>query len=297
MKRDEIRIRDPFIFTHESEKMYYLFGTTDTTCWDGDGVGFDCYKSRDLINWEGPIPAFRSSEGFWATRNFWAPEVHSYKDRYYMFATFKADNMYRGTQILVSDYVSGPYKPLTDRPITPPDWECLDGTLHIDSDGHPWLVFCHEWTQVHNGAMYAMKLTEDLKKGAGRPVFLFNASEGPWVLPLKPHEQEYLSRLFPNYVTDGPYLHRMKKGTLAMLWSSYGTSGYAMGIALSENGDVSGPWIQEEVPLWKEDGGHGMIFHTFDRRLMLTFHSPNNSPDERAVFFEIFEEGDSLRLK
>ena len=70
-----------------------------------------------------------------------------------------------------------------------------------------------------------------------------------------------------------------------------------MGIARSESGHVTGPWLQEKDPLWAEDGGHGMIFKTFDGRLMLTFHSPNQTPQERAVFIEIEETHDSLRLR
>ncbi|MFZ0544128.1 MAG: hypothetical protein WAM60_01730 [Candidatus Promineifilaceae bacterium] len=32
--------------------------------------------------------------------------------------------------------VSGPYSPLVDGPITPDNWQCLDGTLHVDEDGN-----------------------------------------------------------------------------------------------------------------------------------------------------------------
>lgn len=296
MKTNDIQIRDPFVVPIEDEDMYFLFGTTDANCWCGTGTGFDCYKSSDLLDWEGPIPAFRPLPAFWATTNFWAPEVHPFRGRFYMFASFKADVQYRGTQILVSDSVSGPYIPLTDGPVTPPDWQCLDGTLCVDLAGHPWIVFCHEWVQVHNGAIYAMRLSPDLKQSVGRPVFLFNASEGAWVRqPEWP--KEGASRRFPDYVTDGPFLHRLASGSLIMLWSSFGKQGYAMGIARSETGDVTGPWRQEAEPLWAEDGGHGMIFRALDGRLFVTFHSPNMTPNERPVFVEIEEAGDGIRLK
>ena len=105
------------------------------------------------------------------------------------------------------------------------------------------------------------------------------------------------SRHFPDYITDGPFLHRLANGSLIMLWSSMGGKGYAMGIARSETGAVTGPWRQQAEPLWAEDGGHGMIFRTFDGRLMLTFHRPNNTPEERAVMIEIEEAGDTVRIK
>ncbi|MEZ4518770.1 MAG: glycoside hydrolase family 43 protein [Chloroflexota bacterium] len=296
MKTNEIQIRDPFIYTDQDQRAYYMFGTTDQNCWRGPGQGFDCYRSVDLNEWEGPIPAFRPPSSFWGKENFWAPEVHNYNGQFYMFATFVAEDHYRATQILTAKDVSGPYVPLTADPITPANWQCLDGTLHVDEDGNPWIVFCHEWVQIHNGSVCAMRLSTDLKEAVGRPIFLFNASEAPWVRrPGWPEEGAKFR--FPTYVTDGPFLRRLSDGTLIMLWSSIGTKGYAMGVCLSETGAVLGPWQQISEPVWAEDGGHGMIFETLDERLMLTFHSPNRTPDERAVFVEIEEEQGGIRLK
>lgn len=297
MKRNEIQIRDPFIFPHAVEKQYYMFGTTDEDCWRGPGVGFDCYCSADLEEWEGPFAAFRPAADFWAEKNFWAPEYHFFQGRHYLFASFVAERCYRGTQILVADRITGSYAPLTDGPVTPVDWQCLDGTLHVDENGRPWIVFCHEWVQIHNGSVCALPLTDDLTQAAGRPVFLFNASEGEWVRPFTDWNLENKRHPFPTYVTDGPFVHRLHSGTLLMLWSSFGSKGYAMGIARSESGHITGPWVQEPQPLWAEDGGHGMIFQTFDGRLMLTFHSPNETPKERPFFVEIEETHNSLRLK
>lgn len=291
----DIQIRDPFVLPVESEGCYYLFGSTDPDIWRGPGVGFDCYRSRDLANWEGPLEAFRPAPGFWATTNFWAPEAHAYRGRYYLFASFKAPNRYRGTQILSADAPQGPYQPLTGGPITPPNWECLDGTLHVDAQGRPWIVFCHEWVQVHNGAVYAMPLSDDLTSPAGRPVFLFNASEAPWVRQDDwPGPDERIR--FPRYVTDGPFLHRTAAGALLMLWSSIGSKGYAMGVARSLSGEVTGPWVQRREALWEEDGGHGMVFRAFDGRLFITLHQPNNSPHERAHFYEVQETEDGFTL-
>lgn len=296
MKTADIHIRDPFVLPDETEGLYYLFGTTDPDCWTGPGQGFDCFKSRDLCAWTGPMPAFRPRNGFWATTNFWAPEVHRVNGRFHMFASFKADKRYRGTQILVSDSAAGPYTALTDGPVTPADWECLDGTLHIDRRGDPWMVFCHEWVQVHNGAIHAIRLSPDLTHPAGRPVFLFNASEAPWVRRAE-WAPEGSPRQFPVYVTDGPFLHRLASGVLLLLWSSVGAAGYAMGIARSETGDVTGPWCQVAEPLWARDGGHGMLFRAFDGRLLLTLHTPNRTPDERPIFVEIEETADGIRLR
>ena len=296
MKTTDIHIRDPFVLPIAQSGFYYLFGTTDKNCWGGKGTGFDCYRSRDLSDWEGPFPAFRPAPSFWGETQFWSPEVHFFKGRSYMFATFKAEGCYRGTQILVADAPEGPYEPWSDGPVTPKNWECLDGTLHIDEDGNPWIVFCHEWVQVHNGAVYAQRLSEDLKQAVGRPVFLFNASEAPWGCASNWKDNK-TPRLFPVYVTDGPFLYRTREGGLLMLWSSDGQKGYAMGIARSTTGKVEGPWEHEPEALWSEDGGHGMIFRAFDGRLFVTLHQPNKLTKERPVFREICEKDNALFLK
>lgn len=296
MKTEDIQIRDPYVYADQHEKTYYMFGTTDKNCWRGPGQGFDCYRSNDLREWDGPIPAFRPSNDFWGKENFWAPEVHKFNDHYYMFATFIAKERYRGTQILAAQDVVGPYMPLTDGPVTPTDWQCLDGTLHIDEDGNPWMVFCHEWVQIHNGSICAIRLTKNLQAAVGRPLFLFNASQAPWVRETGWPEKGS-KYWFPTYVTDGPFLYHLQDGTLIMLWSSMGSKGYAMGVCRSESGKVTGPWRHDPEPIWAEDGGHGMIFKTFEDQLMLTFHSPNKSPHERAIFVEIEEKQGGLRLK
>ena len=297
LNRNEIHIRDPFILPLPAEERYLLFGTTaGKNAWAGPGVGFDCYSSRDLEHWDGPLSAFRPPPDFWATTQFWAPEVYAYRGRYYMFASFKAPKCYRGTQVLVAVAPEGPFVPLTDGPVTPPDWECLDGTLHIEADGQPWIVFCHEWGQVHNGGMWAMPLTPDLRTAAGRPVFLFNASEAPWkCTPVWP--QEGSPKHFPTYVTDGPFLYRTRAGVLLMLWSSCGTDGYTLGTARSASGRIEGPWLQDPELLYARDGGHGMLFRTFSGRLMLSLHAPNRAPEERLVLLEVEDQGESLKIK
>ncbi len=302
MNLSDIQIRDPYILPVESSGMYYLYGTTDKEPWGPRGVGFDCYRSKDLQNWEGPIEAFRPRPGFWATRHYWAPEVHAYKSRYFMFASFVSDERLRGTQILVADKPEGPFELWSDGPVTPEKMQALDGTLHIDDEGKPWMVFCHEWVQVLDGAMVAMRLSDDLKQAEGEPVALFHASAAPWVNSFRVDDPKRLVNPDPKSiekdltVTDGPFLHRTSNGTLLMLWSSFGKKGYAMGLARSESGNILGPWVQDAEPLWAEDGGHGMFFRTFDGDLYVTLHQPNNTPNERAAFYRLVEMEDGLRL-
>ena len=283
----DIHLRDPFILRHETDGAYYLFGTG----WSlGEGPGCMAYRSRDLVRWEGPEAAFRRPEGFWADRDYWAPEVHAYRGRYYLFGSLKSEDARRGTQILVADHPAGPYAPHSDGPVTPRDWECLDGTLYVDEDGRPWLVFCHEWLQVQAGEMCAIPLTEDLRKAAGPPQLLFRASEAPWIRALGDADSG-------NYITDGPFMIRGQGGELFMLWASFSDGGYAQAYAVSRSGALAGPWEQAVEPLYRDDGGHAMVFTGPDGARILALHQPNGGAAERPRLFRFIERDGALAIE
>lgn len=247
----DIQIRDPFVLPVPAHGRYYLFGSTDACIWRGPATGFDAYWSEDLEDWSGPLPAFRPEPDFWSHTQYWAPEVHAYAGAYYMFATFAAEGQRRGTQVLRADTPAGPYRPWSPEPLTPRDWECLDGTLHLER-GRPFLVFCHEWKDTGDGEIWATELDADLRATASEPVLLFSASAAPWARPLS---AEAAKSDWPSYVTDGPFLHTTADGRLLMVWSSMGEEGYALGVASSASGSVFGPWHQSEQALWPRDGG------------------------------------------
>lgn len=279
MKREDIQIRDPFVLLYRDR--YYLYGTTDKNPWEGSGQGFDAYVSEDLEHWEGPFPVFRPPAGFWADLNFWAPEVFVYQDRLYMIASFRAEGKSRASQLLQSESPLGPFVPMAE-PITPGGWWCLDGTLHVEENGQPWIVFCREWLSVQDGQIYAVKVSADLSRRIAEPVLLFAASEAPFVRTIGKDEQTGKD----NYVTDGPFIVALPGGRLSMIWSSFGEYGYTVGQALSDNG-IAGPWRHEEQPLYAQNGGHGMVFRTREGQSKLALHDPNETPDERPVFLDL----------
>lgn len=293
-RTEDIRIRDPFVLPVPDEGYYYLYGTGTPL---GE-LGFDGYRSRDLKHWEGPFPVFRPPADFWGNQLFWAPEVHRHKGKYYLFGTFDrkpgnggAERGPRGTQICVSDAPGGPFTPIGERAHTPGDWEALDGTLYIDEEDQPWMVFCHEWIQVGDGEMVAVRLKEDLSGTVGETHRLFKAGDAPWVKEIGHGKHR-------GKVSDGPWFVRTPDGPLLMLWSSFGQDGrYKVGVARSESGNLLGPWAQAPTLLIEDDGGHPMIFETFDGKLLLSFHRPNRHPQERAQFVEVGVEGGGIRLR
>lgn len=280
MKLNEINIRDPFIL--KEADTYYLYGTRAKDF--GCGVsGFDVYTSTDLEEWSEPEICFDSEAAGLNRQVNWAPEVHKYKGRFYMFATFTRENGLRGTFSLVSNSPSGPFTPHSKSALTPYDWECLDGTLYIDKNGEPYLVFCHEHTQVIDGTVCYIKLNEELTQSVGRAEYIFSGSS-PYFIDEKPEGE--------HYITDGPFMYRTSGGELLMIWSTFINHQYSQCVAKSDNGEITGSF-EHLSPLITDDGGHGMLFNA-DGKLLLTFHTPNKSLEEHPTLIELKDDGDRL---
>lgn len=294
--RNQLRARDACIWPNPATQEYLMY-------FAGRGpnrrAAVVAYTSKDLETWTGPTVVFERPAEWWADRGIWAPEMHAYHGKYYLFLTFDSTHQFpeqwrdwlprvkRGSQVLVSDSPMGPFQPFANRSTLPEDMMTLDGTLFVE-DGTPWMVFCHEWVQIKDGTVECIQLAPDLSATVGEPKRLFHGSDAPWAQK---------SPQYGCYVTDGPWLHRTASGKLLMLWSSGSPTGYAVGIATSESGKLAGPWKQAPAALFADDGGHPMLFRTFDGRLMLAVHQPNKTPFEREVFLELEETGDTLVLK
>ena len=292
LKTEDIHIRDPFVHPDRKSGMYYLYssiyGSTNgderVDAFLNTGRGVCAYTSHDLENWRAPVTVLDLPPSLGCTA-VWAPEMHEYKGRYYIFATLTMDDVVigkgpkgnvcpkRGTWTFVSDSPAGPFRIMKRDSVTPPAWSALDGTLWVE-DGRPWMVFCHEWTQLGVGDMCAMPLKDDLSDAVGEPIVLFKASDAPD--PKRPCK-----------VTDGPWLFRADGGgPLSMYWSTDGSSGYSV-YRVSSRAGVAGPWEGHEL-VFDKDGGHGMVFTDFSGVRRFALHRPNSPRGaERMVPLEL----------
>ena len=282
MKKDEINIRDPFVVYENG--LYYMYGTRAKNFGVRTG-GFDVYVSKDLNEWSEPIECFDSAKHELNDGVNWAPEVHKYNDKYYMFASFTAKNGLHATYSLVSDTLTGPFKPNSNGPLTPDGWECIDGTLYVDEQGIPYLVFCCEHTQITNGKICYLRLNENLDSAVGDAVTLFKASECEWVDPIRDD----------HYVTDGPFMYRANSGDLFMIWSSFIGGKYAELIVKFKDGKF-GTEFEHLKPMLDSDGGHGMIFSD-EKNTYFTYHTPNTKLSERPEFCIAEYTGKTLSIK
>lgn len=302
-KLSDLRIRDPYIVADENTNTYYLYGQTGNRLSKDTIKGVEVYKSKDLVNWSGPKTVYKSAPNHWAKDMIWAPEVHLYKGKYYLFVTLtnatplkpKEENkpplLRRGTQIFVSDSPEGPFEAFFNEPTTPYDWMSLDGTLWVENDT-PYMIFCHEWAQIVDGTMELVELENNLSKPVEKPETLFKATDASWVKSLSVTGYKY-----NGYVTDGCFVYKTKTDNLIMIWSSFTEKGYALGQLISDSGSIKGPWRHIDELIFEDEGGHGMIFTDFEGNLRIILHQPNSSPNERPRLFELEDLGDKLRLK
>ncbi len=271
---------------------YYLYHRSDN---DGR-EGILCSVSEDLENWSQPVTVFAVPDGFHGEKDlFWAPECHYYEGNFYIFTSvYSKTYAHRAVSVYRADNPLGPFTDIAGGCITPPEWDAIDGTLYVDEDGQPWMVFVHEWTSMPegNGGMCAARLAPDLSRIEGEPIELFRAKDVPWAT---------------KGVTDGPFLYKTDGGKLLMIWSNFSREGYVVALAKSESGNITGPWTHNDKlfyqkglrPDFTTDGGHGMLFRTFAGKTMLSLHGPNATSKtdfEHIQLYPIKEENDWIKI-
>lgn len=270
--------RDPFVLADDGS--YYMYGT-----------GWFCYKntSGQLDGpWQTVGKIVRDPEEFAGDR--WAPEVYKYNDAYYMFTTYESSKGgKRGCAVLRASSPTSFFTEVSDGIITPPDDSSIDGTLYIDPQGDPWMVYVDEWIDNEDlvGRMMAARMSEDLTKLISEPIELFRADDAPWAR---------------DGITDGCFMHTLSDGQLLMLWSNFDEAGYCVGIARSRSGKLDGQWEQDEMPLFskqygKYDGGHPMLLTDNDGQLWMVLHAPNKPEGDRTetpVFIPMEERDGTL---
>jgi len=298
VKLAEIRLRDGNMLANPTDGWYYFVTSMVGRDDSGRKPTISAFRSKNLIDWEGPFVVFVAEDNTWEGIDIigiWAPEMHFYKGKYYIFTTFNTSEklceqwidweprVIRGSVVLVSDSPLGPFRTFSNKPVLPTDMMTLDGTLIVE-DEIPYMVYCHEWVQIVNGTIEIIQMKDDLSEVVGQPKRLFWGSMAPWK-----------SSRNTSFVTDGPSFHKSKSGKLFMIWSSFSDTGYTTGIAVSESGNIFGPWHQQAEPLYTNDGGHGFIFTRFDGQLMLVLHQPN-SKNERFRLYELEDTGETLKI-
>ena len=303
----DLRVRDPFIVNVGGECPYLLYMSDS---WLDGTAGVSVSRSRDLVSWTKPQNVMRAPG--WCGY-VWAPEIHRWKDAWYMFVTLKEKReLHRPIKTMVpgepdwehgpgaatnstchavwvyrSENPMGPFRPVSDDAIVDREWVSLDGTLAVE-DGKPWMVFTHDWAQVKVGTYELAPMSDDLTRFLAPPRTLFTAAAFDM-------EKD-------RGVTDGAFVYRSpKSGKLFMIWSTHNPArphgrDYCVVLTESASGRLAGPWTNHRL-LFDDNGGHGMIFRKTDGELALCLHCPEEWGFEHPRILPLEDTGDTLRIR
>ena len=298
---NDLVMSDPFIYPHPETQTYYL---TSSGGW--------MYKSNDLKMWTGPYNII-DIKGLWLEKAGFAAaaEIHRIGDKYYYAGTWSDHSdlieqvprrynvPHNQTYLLRADNPEGPYTSFAIEPgydYQPREWDCIDGTLY-EENGKIYMIFVHEWTQLIDGTMDYIELAPDLSYTLSeKPVTMFRATEAPWAMEMNSIGEATFGLKMPGWVTDGPQMFRTQTGKLGMLWSSWGNERYVQGIAYSESGTIAGPWVQEKEPFLSNNSGHGMLFKTFEGKLIFLVHHAEENGPRKPQYWNVDDSGDKLVL-
>jgi len=257
-----VYLADPTIFY--SNGLYFLYGTELTP-----EKGFPVLVSTDLKEWR---TSPKTTNGYallkgaktFGTTGFWAPQVFSYKNKYYMLYTANEH-----IAIAESNSTTGPF---TQKKMCalPGKTKQIDPFLFFDEDGKKYLyhvrlgggnnIFVAEFKDDFSGIK-----EETLKKCI--------SAEGGW---------EDTKRIAAPPIAEGPTVIK-HKGTYYLFYScnDFRNIDYAVGYATSRT--PLGPWtknpknpIIDRTKIGKNGTGHGDVFKDRKGNYFYVFHSHNS---------------------
>lgn len=120
------QLRDPCVLVENG--VYYMYGT-----------GWKCYKNMSgRLDGEWEYLGVVAEDPDDVKGDRWAPEVHKYNGKYYMFTTYKSEKRgMRGCTVMCADSPEGPFTEISEGHVTPKEWDAIDATLYIDENGDP----------------------------------------------------------------------------------------------------------------------------------------------------------------
>lgn len=206
---------------------------------------FDCFSSKDLVNWTKHSSILDTTEVKWAKRAMWAPSVISKDGKYYFF--FSANDVHEGEiggiGVAVSDRPEGPYKDLLGKPLIN---EIVNGAQPIDQfvykDGDKYYMYYGGW-----GHCNVVQLNDDFTE-------------------LVPFEDGTIYReITPENYVEGPFMLK-KDGKYYFMWSEGGWGGpdYCVAYAIADS--PFGPFnriakILEQDSTVATSAGHHSVMH------------------------------------
>ncbi|HEX8635579.1 MAG TPA: family 43 glycosylhydrolase [Pyrinomonadaceae bacterium] len=222
--------------------------------------------SRDLVHWEAKGAVFPTRPA-WAARNFWAPELQQFGDRFYVYYTARMKN---GPLCVAVASASAPQGPYTDHGrLVCQEIGSIDAVATADENGDLYLL----WKEDGNSRgqptpLWAQRLSADGTKLVGSRKELFRNNPATW----------------EGGVVEGSFVVRRGEW-FYMFYSGNACCGrrcdYALGVARARK--LLGPWEKNPAnPILAANNvwqcpGHGSIVTNKQGRDYLLYHAYRKS--------------------
>jgi xylan 1,4-beta-xylosidase len=250
------------------------WATTTSGMWE---PAFSLFHSRDLVHWE-LSGAVLQTPPAWTIGDFWAPEISSYRGRFYVYYTARRGDDRLCVAVATAALPSGPYTDHGDLVCQP--FGSIDAmAVTEDRTGARYLV----WKEDGNDRCptsenpdrkceptrnWAQRLSPDGLKLLGEEVELIRNDPNSW----------------EGHVVEGAFI--LRRGEWFYLFYSGSrccgrSCDYALGVARSKN--LLGPYDKNPAnPILKKDDhwqcpGHGSIVTDAQGRDFLLYHAYRNS--------------------
>jgi len=207
---------------------------------------FDCFSSRDLVNWTKHERILDNQRIKWARRAMWAPSVIEKDGKYYLF--FGANDVHEGEVggigVAVADRPQGPYEDLIGEPLIN---EIVNGAQPIDQ-----FVFRDD-----DGAYY-------MYYGGWRHCNVVRLNDR--FTGLVPFDDgEMFKEITPKGYVEGPCMFK-KDGKYYFMWSEGGWTGPRYSVAYAIADSPFGPFqridkILKQDPDVATGAGHHSVLH------------------------------------
>ncbi|HHX57333.1 MAG TPA: family 43 glycosylhydrolase, partial [Clostridiales bacterium] len=239
---------------------------------------WQCYSSTDMQNWTHHGTVLADKDFTWAEPDTaWAAQCVERNGKFYMYVPFSsATGGGRSIGVAVSDSPTGPFKDALGKPLLGPNWDYIDPTVFIDSDGQAYLYF-------GNPRLYYVKLNEDMTSfsGAIQKVDMNTTAFGTRASGDENHRTLY---------EEGPWFY--KRGNLYYL--VYSATGIPENICYSTSSSPTGPWtFRGEI---MKSGGGSFTNHSgicdFKGKSYFFYHNgnlPGGGGFTRSVAVEEFK--------
>ena len=267
------------VYTSDPAPMIYNDVLYVYTGHDADGASYfempdwQLYSTTDMQNWENHGTVLSATDFSWADAgSAWASQCVERNGKFYYYVTV-TNKGGRNIAVAVADNPAGPFKDALGKPLAGPNWDYIDPTVFIDTDGQAYLFW-------GNPSLYYVKLNDDMISYSGQIVKTDMTQDAFGV-----------GAEGKTLYTEGPWFY--KRGEL--YYMVYAASGVPETIAYSTSTNPTGPWKHRGIIMGNKEQGGAFTNHPgvidYQGRSYFFYHNarlPGGGGFTRSVAVEEF---------